>query len=189
MSDPLERSIEDVKEEAERGGDWARGVAVLVALMAAALALTGIGEKSTQNDYLSAHIASSDDWSFYQAKNQRAAMRGVEISILESLPNADTPEVQARIKAAREYIKHAENDPQAGDGMKQLADKATEREHEREHVLHRYHGYEMAAGALELAIVLASVSVVIRSRPLTIGAAVLGVIGAVASLAVRLSLF
>lgn len=188
MAEPLEHSIEQVHEQAEHGDGWARGVAVLVSFLAAALALTGMAEKSSQNDYLAAHIAVSDDWAFYQAKNQRITIRGAEISVLQSLPAAETPEVQARVKSAQDYITRARDDAKANDGLKQIAEQAKAREHDRDHALHRYHGYEYAAGALELAIVLASVSVVIRSRPLTYGAGVLGAVGAIGALAVRLGL-
>ena len=186
MSDVIDKSVEEVHEHAEHGDGWARGVAVLVSILGAALAMTGIAEKASQNDYLAAHIQASDDWSFYQAKNQRMAIRASEVTILQSLPTASDPAVQARIKAAQDYIAHARDDP---DGTKSLADQAHEREHLRDHALHRYHGYEYASGALELAIVLASVSVVIRNRPLTFGAGLLGLGGMLLSLAVRFGLY
>jgi Domain of unknown function (DUF4337) len=189
VSEAIEHSVEEVHEHAAHGDGFARGVAVLVSFLAAALALTGIAEKSSQNEYLAAHIAVSDDWSFFQAKNQRMTVRGAEASILQSLPNASDPAIQARIKAAEDYVARAKDDPKGNDGLQQLADQAKEREHERDHALHRYHGYELAAGALELAIVLASVSVVIRVRPLTYGAGAFGAIAALGALAIRLGLF
>jgi hypothetical protein len=64
------------------------------------------------------------------------------------------------------------------DGMEQLAAKATEREHERDHEGHRYHGLEVASGGLQLAIVLASVSVITSLLPLLVGAGLLGVASA-----------
>jgi len=188
MSETIEKSVEQVHEHAEHGDGWARGVAVLVSILAAALAITGIAEKSSQNEYLAAHIAVSDDWNFFQAKNQRIAIRTSEMSILQSLPTAGDPAVQARVKAAQDYIARAKDDPQGHDGTQQLAEQAHEKEHIRDHALHRYHGYEYAAGALELAIVLASVSIVIRSRPLTYGAGVLGVGGILVALAVRIGM-
>ncbi|MBS0640336.1 MAG: DUF4337 domain-containing protein [Acetobacteraceae bacterium] len=188
MAEAVEHSIEHVHEHAEHGDGWARGVAVLVSFLAAALALTGMAEKASQNDYLAAHIAVSDDWAFYQAKNQRITIRGAEISVLQSLPAADTPDVQGRIKAAQDYIARARDDAKNNDGLKQIAEQAKAREHDRDHALHRYHGYEYAAGALELAIVLASVSVVIRSKPLTFAGGILGTVGALGALAVRMGL-
>ena len=54
----------------------ARRIAVLIAVLAAALALAEMGEKGAQNAYLTHHIAVSDDWAFYQAKNVRATLLG-----------------------------------------------------------------------------------------------------------------
>ena len=187
MGDSIEQAHDAIHEaqHAHEHGDFsARNIAVLVSVLAAILALAGVGEKSAQNSYLTYHIAASDDWAFYQAKNVRALMRGTEAGILESLPTATDPAVQARIKAARDYEARMRDDPKAGDGMKQLAEKAQQDEASREMAFHRYHWLELVVGALEIAIVLASVSIVTRIRPLAIGAAAIGIVAAVSGLAV-----
>ena len=97
--------------------------------------------------------------------------------MLASLPNAADPAVQTRIKEATATAARMRDDPEAGDGMKQLAATAKVQEAERNEAFHKYHNYEYASGALEIAIVLASVSIVTRIRALTLGA---GVIGALA---------
>jgi hypothetical protein len=73
--------------------------------------------------------------------------------------------------------------------MKQLAVTAKEKEVARDAAEHRYHSYEYAVGALEIAIVLASVSVITRMRPLTVGAAAVGATAAAASLGIATNLF
>ena len=88
---------------AEHNDSAARRVAMLVAVLAAMLAIAQMGEKSSQNAYLTHHVAVSDDWAFYQAKNVRAVMRDTEAAVLQSLPNAADPAVQARIKQAQAY--------------------------------------------------------------------------------------
>ncbi len=186
MNETYEHARETVEEHARENDSWARGVAVLVSFLAAALALTGIGEKSAQNDYLTSHIAVSDEWALYQAKNQRAAIRTSEIAVLESLPNAADAAVQTRIKEANDYVARMHDDPAGGDGMKQMAEKAKVREAERDAHFHRYHAFEYAAGSLELAIVLASVSVVTRVRWLAIGSGLFGAAAAAGSAAVAL---
>jgi len=103
MSDSIERAHETIEGAHHAHGDpWAIGVSVLVSVLAASLALTEVGGKSAQNAYLTDHIAVSDDWAFYQAKNLRAGVLGSQVAILESLPNAADPAIQAKIKAARE---------------------------------------------------------------------------------------
>ncbi|MDR3535010.1 MAG: DUF4337 family protein [Acetobacteraceae bacterium] len=187
MSESIERAHETIHEahHAHAEGDrWARVVAVLVSVLAASLALAELGSKSTQNAYLTQHIALSNDWAFYQAKNERAVTREAEATLLEVLPNAADPAIQAKIAAARDYAARMRDDPKGGEGMKQLADSAHRLEGERDAAFHRYHGYEYSVGALEIAIVLASVSLVARSRALTIGAGVVGALAALFGLAV-----
>lgn len=154
---------------------WARGVAVLVSTLAATLAITEIGAKSTQNEYLTEHIAVSDDWAFYQARNLRPTVRLSEASVLDSLPNASDPAIQQKIKDANDYSARMRDDPKSGEGMKQLAERAHKREAVRDHAFHHYHLYEYAAGALEISIVIASAAVVTKIRALAIGSATIGI--------------
>src|SRR6185312_568302 len=94
VSEHIERAHETIHEahHAHTQGDHsARNVGVLVSILAAALALAEVGEKSAQNEYLTRHIAVSDAWAFYQAKNLRGVVRGAEAELLESLPNAADP--------------------------------------------------------------------------------------------------
>ena len=175
----MERAHETMHGSHHAAGDpWARGVAVLVSFLAAMLALSEIGAKSSQNAYLTDHIAVSDDYSYYQAKNLRVVVLDSQVAVLESLPNAAEATIQARIKDARAEQARIRDEP-GKSGMKQLLEQAARRTKERDHAFHRYHGYEFVSGAIEIAIVLSSVSVVTRMRPLTIGA---GLIGAIAGL-------
>ncbi len=189
MNEVLERAHETIEEHASHSDRWARGVAVLVSCLAAALALTEIGGKAAQNSYLTHHIALSNDWAFYQAKNLRSVMRNSEADLLASLPNAADPAIQARIKEAHDYAARMRDDPQGGEGMKQLAIAAKQKEVTRDEEEHRYHSYEYAAGAIEIAIVLATVSVVTRMRPLTYAAVGIGAAATAASLAIAANLF
>jgi hypothetical protein len=185
----MERAHETIEEHGHHSDRWARGVAVLVSILAAVLALTEIGGKAAQTSYLTHHVALSNDWAFYQAKNLRAVVRTTEADVLASLPNAQDPAIQARIKEAHDYSTRMRDDPEGGEGMKQLAITAKQEETERDETAHRYHSYEYAAGALEIAIVLASVSVVTRIRSMTFGAAAIGAAAAAASLGVAANLF
>ncbi len=189
MSEAMERAHETIEEHSGHSDPPARRIAVLVSVLAAVLALTEIGGKASQNAYLTHHIAVSNDWAFFQAKNLRAALRDSETDLLASLPTAQDPAVQARIKDAQAYSARMRDDPAGGDGMKQLAVKAHEQEVERDEAAHRYHTYEFAVGGLEIAIVLASVSVVTRIRALAFGAVAIGAAAAMASLGVAANLF
>jgi hypothetical protein len=174
MSETVERAHETVEEHAHHTDAWTRTVAILVSVLAAALAITEIGGNAAQNAYLTQHVALSDQWAFYQAKNMRAVILASEADVLASLPNAEDPAVQARIKEARATAARMHDDPAAGDGMKQLSASALELKTERDEAFHRYHQYEYGVGALEIGIVLASISLVTRIRAMTVGAAIIG---------------
>jgi Domain of unknown function (DUF4337) len=174
VSEAVERTHETIHEHASHSDPWARRVAVLVAILAAALAITEIGGNAAQNAYLTRQVELSDEWAFYQAKNVRAVVLASEADVLASLPNAQDPAIQARIKDAQANASRMRDDVQGGDGMKQLAEAAHTLDVERTEALHRYHKYEYAVGALEIAIVLASVSLITRMRGLTLGATLIG---------------
>ncbi len=189
MSELAEKAHETIHEHADHSDPWARGVAILVSALAAVLAITEIGAKSTQNEYLTQHIAVSDDYAFYQARYARSVVRTAEADVLSSLPNAADPAIQARIKDATEYAARMQDDPKGGGGMKQLLEQAHGREKVRDEAFHHYHMYEYAAGALEIAIVLASVSVVTKIRTLAYGSGAIGAIAGLVASCVALDMF
>lgn len=180
MSETIEQAKDSITEVHEEHGDTnARRIAILIAVLAAALALADMGEKGAQNAYLTHHIAVSDDWAFYQAKNQRVAVWAAEAGILANLPNAADAGPQAEIKRARDNEARLRDDPQTGEGLKQLAVRANSQEAARDAAFERYHHFELVVGALQLAIVLASVSVVTRMMAFAFGAGAIGAIAAI----------
>ena len=178
MSETIERAKETIHE-----AHHARWIAVLIAVLAAALALADLGEKQQQNAYLTHHIAVSDDWAFYQAKNLRATILAAEATLLGKL--GDAAALQPDIGRARDNEARMRDEP-GGDGMKQLAERARRAEAARDEAFHRYHEYELVVGALQIAIVLASVAVVTRVMALAVGGAVLGGLGVVAGILIAL---
>lgn len=178
MSEAIEHAQEGIHHahhaESHEGNTSARWIAVLIAVLAAALAICDMGAKSAQNAYLTHHIALSNDYSFFQAKNARATIRATEASLLESLPNAAGNEaIQAKIKAARDQEARLRDEPGA-DGMKQLQEKAEKDAKLREAAEHSYHAFEFVVGLLQISIVLASVAVVTRMNVMAYGAGLLG---------------
>lgn len=189
MSETVERAHETIEEHARHGDPWARNVAILVSVLAAALAITEIGGNSAQNAYLTQHVELSNDWSFFQAKNVRAVILESQADLLASLPNAQDPAIQARIQETKTHAARMRDDPKGGDGMKQLAATARALETERAESFHRYHKFEYATGALQISIVLASVSLVTRMRALAFGAAAIGGVAIATAIGVATNMF
>src|ERR1700722_2191160 len=121
VSESMERAQETIEEHAHHSEPRARGVAILVSALAAVLALSDIGGKAAQTAYLTNHVALSNDWAFYQAKNLRSVVRISEADLLASLPNAADAAIQARIKDAKDYAARMRDDPEGGGGGRQPA--------------------------------------------------------------------
>jgi hypothetical protein len=177
MVDPVDTAKEQIEaahETRHENDYWARWMAVAVSCLAASLALVDLGAKSSQTAYLTHNITASDTWNAYQGKNLRAGLWNLQATLLESLADAADPEVQARIKNAQAEAARMRDEPETGDGMKQLREKAAGEEHDRDLAFHAYHGFEYTSSALEISIVLASVSVVTRVRALGLAATGIG---------------
>ncbi len=176
MSDTIEHAkegIEHAHHATHEGNPVAPRIALLIAALAAALALSEMAEKSAQSAFLTHHISLSDDWNFFQAKNVRATVRAAEASLLESLPSAGDEAVRARIKTAQDNEARLRDEP-GGEGMKQLQERADQQAELRDHEFHRYHQFELVVGALQIAIVLASVSIVTQVLALAAAGGLLG---------------
>jgi hypothetical protein len=174
-------------EHAEHGKGHARA-AIVIAIMAAALALTEFAAKDAQTGYLTNHIAASDTWAQYQAKSVRRTVLTSQAEVLQSLSANPDPAMQKRIADAKANADRMRSEPGA-DGMEQLAEKAHEEEHLRDHEMHRTHTLEIASGGLQIAIVLASISVVIYLPMFLIVSIVLGLVSGIYALLGGLSMF
>lgn len=187
MVDPVETAqeqLEKAHKTHEETDHWARWMAVAVSCLAASLALVDLGAKSSQTAYLTHNITASDTWNAFQGKNLRANLWSTQATLLQSLPNAADPAIQERIKTAHSEAARMRDEPATGDGMKQLEARARDQEHDRDIAFHAYHGFEYTSSALEISIVLASVSVVTRVHALGVVAAGIGLLAAGYGLAV-----
>ena len=183
-SEGIEHAHHEAEHAATHNDRRARRIAVLIAALAAALAISEMGEKSAQNDYLTRHIALSDNWNFYQAKHTRAVMIGATADVLASLPPSSATD--RRIAALRAAAARDESDPNGREGAKQLLAKAKIETEARDHAFHRYHHFEWVVGALQIAIVLSSVAVVTRVMALAVGGALLGGVGVVSGILIAI---
>ncbi len=190
MSDEFDQAQERLEHVAEgrESGSRSKRAAIIIAVMAALLALNEFSEKDAQTSYLSNQIVASDIWTQYQAKSVRRAVLSAEAELLTSLPMASDPAVQGRINDARANADRMRSQP-GGDGMEQLAQRAHAQEHERDHEMHRKNMLEIASGGLQIAIVLASISVVIDLPLFMVVSVLLGLASAICGAIGEFSLF
>jgi hypothetical protein len=182
MSEEFEHAHENLEHAAHghsHGESKVKPTAIIIGVMAAALALTEFAAKDAQTSYLSNHIAASDTWAQYQAKSVRRAVLSSEADVMESLPgSAANPAVQKQIAGAQANAERMRSEPGA-DGMEQLSARAHEQEQLRDHAEHRSHVLEIASGGLQIAIVLASISVIVNLPVFVVVSVVLGLASAI----------
>ena len=190
-------AAEMVAEAAEETGADAEAnrfrnrAALLIAVLAAVLAIGGLGGGNATDDMVGENIHASDAWAFYQAKNARQTMYEIAVDDLEArlaAPGVDaatraTPERRLeryRATIARydsEPDRAAPNDPTRGDGLRQIRARAQAHEAARDVASARDNNFDLAEVFLQLALVLGSVAILALNRPtfwLSVG---LGVVG------------
>jgi hypothetical protein len=157
--------------------------ALLVAVLAAGLAVTEQGAKHAEIRVQENSILAADAWAQYQAKSTRATMSKDLAGIIGVLGPSDPDTMERRkewLVQLSDEQNRFENNPK--DGKSAVAERAHEFEAEREHALEQTHSYHNGAAAMELGIVLATASAIIRARALILMALVIGVAGFVFAL-------
>ena len=169
-------------EQAEEASHHNKGIALLIAVLALFLAFSETLGKSAQTAALSDTVRASDTWAFYQARNARQTTVATAKEVLElQLPTLTDPGAKAaatkKIEDWDKRIKRWESDPERGEGMKELREKATALEKKRDHGLEQYHNYEIASAVLQIGIVLASAAIITSMPILAWISGVLGIVG------------
>jgi hypothetical protein len=171
----------------EAGGKHgSRGIAILISILAAALAICQMGGKSAQHSSLAAHIESSNLWAFYQAKTVRQTVLRTAADQFDAIGPEVIPDRAEAMKIKsdrwRATLQRYETEPSTQEGRIELAARAKAAEATRDKSLAAYHLFEYGSAAFELGIVLASASVITAVVALAWAAGALGTIGAVLSL-------
>ena len=176
---------EKIEEAAH--GHLNKGIAILIATLAALLAVTEMGGKSAQNTYTAHNIEASNLWAFFQAKTARmttvrTAAEWLAVTVPDGLPPSRAQAVEEQITKWKAAAERYDSEPSTGEGRQQLSERAKASEAERDHALAAYHLFEYGAAAFQLAIVLASASLVTEVTLLSLTAGGLGVVGTLLAL-------
>jgi len=152
-------------EHAEHASGSNRKIALLISVIALCLALSETLGKGSQTESISKNIEAANLWSFFQAKTiRRTAVQTAAENLKVTAPGvADEALRNAMLKQADDWQKTAaryRNEPETGEGSEQLAERAKHAEHERDHALAKYHHFEVASAAFQIAIVLASATII-----------------------------
>ena len=142
--------------------------ALLIAVVAAVLAIGGLGGGNATDEMISANIHASDTWAFFQAKNVRQTAYEIAADDLRRQLASGGMTGRARAEAERvlagyeakiaryddEPDREHPNDPTAGEGKKQLMARAAAYVASREKAEAQDGNFDFAEVFLQLAIVL-----------------------------------
>ena len=172
-------------QEGEHGEGFNRRIALVIAILALFLSFSETLGKGAQTEVVTKNIEASDLWSFFQAKDIRRTVVNVaadQTGLLAAglADPAAKAAADKQIETWRHTAERYESDPKAGNGRKELEEKAKTAEEERDLSTAKYHHYELASAAFQIGIVLASAAVITGMVVLAWFAGALGVVGAVA---------
>jgi hypothetical protein len=169
-------------EHAEHAAGHNKKIALLISVLALFLAFSETLGKSAQTESISLNIKASDTWNFFQAKTirQTALRTAAESLATQTASVADEAVKAAMIKQIdtwKNTVARYESDPKEKDGRKELRELAERYEHDHDTQLARYHHYEVASAAFQIAIVLASATIITGMVALAWISGALGLLG------------
>lgn len=167
---------------ADHGGD--KRIALLIAILALFLALAETGAKSAQTEAITRNVEAANLWSFFQARTirqttVRTAAEAAELDKAAAAEEAARAAISAQQQRWRETAQRWESEPETGEGRRELMARARAAEAKRDRNMAAYHHYEYGSAAFQVAIVLASASIITAVPALALGSIGLGVVGIV----------
>jgi len=176
-------------EEAGEAHHQKNRSALTISIFAMVLAITSLGGSNAGKEITQENILAANSYAFYQAKSIRQtalkiAAADMELQMLRE-PGMNAPAKEAMLKKIDDYkktVERYESEPEKGEGKKELLERAKEHELVRDHAIRQDPWFDYAEGALQIAIVLLSVSIVGSLPALYFGGLGLGLLGTLCSL-------
>jgi hypothetical protein len=162
MSTDIAESIVEAAEDLQK--KW---IAIYIAALAVLLSICSIGADNATKTATRANIQVSDTYAFYQAKNLRQTATQLAADQLELMLAANPgmpPEarraIESKINAYKTTIVRYESEPEKGEGKKELLVKAQGLQKDLDGALAQDPYFDYAQAFLQIAIVLASASLI-----------------------------
>ncbi len=175
--------VDTVEEGTTKHRD--RLIAVYIGVLAVALAICSVGAGNATKDATARNIEAANAWAFFQAKNIRRNDVRLQIDALQlklatepELPAPARTAIESKIKDYRANEARLSSEPETGEGLKQLLAKGKSLEAQRDWAMRKDPYFDYAQALLQIAIVLASVSIITGGTSLLILSIVLASGGA-----------
>lgn len=177
----MDEIIERLKGDSEERNRW---IGVYIGVLAVLLAVCGVGGGNAAKDATRSNIEAANTWSFFQAKNIRRASLSVAADDLElmfaaqpNMPADVARRFEDKIKDYRAQIQRLTTDPVKKEGLDELFARGKSLEGERDVALRKDPYFDWSQALLQIAIVLASVHLIIGNFPLLWMSGGLGALG------------
>jgi Domain of unknown function (DUF4337) len=159
----IEEVVDRLKSDKEELNKW---IGVYIGVLAVLLAICNVGGANAAKDATRTNIEASNTWAFYQAKNIRRVsftLAADELELLlstqQGLAAPAKKGVEDKMKSYRAEADRLKRDQE--DGMDVLLVKAKSLEVERDIALRKDPYFDWSQALLQIAIVLASVNLII----------------------------
>jgi hypothetical protein len=177
MDDVMDR----LKSDSDQRNKW---VGVYIGILAVLLAICGVGGGNAAKDATRSNIEASNTWAFFQAKNIRRSAFQVAADELDlmlvaqpNMPAESRTQFNTKIQYYRDQIQKLTTDPVRLEGLDELFVKGKALEAERDVAMRKDPYFDWSQAMLQIAIVLASVHLIIGNFPLLGLSAGLGGLG------------
>ena len=181
----LDEVVDRLADKDERN-KW---VGVYIGVVAVLLAICNVGGANATKDATRANIEATNTWAFFQAKNIRRSsvmMAADELELMlaaqPGMPAELQKKFEERIKDYRGQAQRLTTDPVRKEGLDELFERGKALEVDRDVALRKDPYFDWSQALLQIAIVLASVHLIVGTMWL------LGLSGGLAALGVLLML-
>ncbi len=177
-------SLDELAEDAVKD-NRTRWIGVFIGILAVMLAIGAMGGDNVDKDAARFNIDATNTWAFFQAKNMRRqsirlAAEELELMLIANpaMDVAARTTIQAKVDEYKALDKKLTSDPEKQEGLDELYVKGKALEAERDTALAQDPYFDWSNALLQIAIVLASVSIISGSLMLLAASGALGLAGA-----------
>jgi hypothetical protein len=172
-------------EAAEKASENKK-VALLIAALALALALTEVAGDDAKTEAQLRNVESANLWAFFQARAIRQTILGAEadratLDASQISDPASRAAFEQQIQRWRGTIARWESEPETREGRRELMERARSAEASRDRAMAADGRFDAASAAIQVGIVLASAAIITTMPILAWVGGALGFFGAVLS--------
>ncbi len=170
--------------EEDNNRDRERWIGVWIGALAVILAICSMGGSNAGKDATLKNIEAANTWAFFQSKNlRRQAIRlqadelQLQLDTNNTMPPPTRTAIEGKLTEYRDLDKQLTSNKTNNEGLDELWTKAKALEVDRDTAMLKDPYFDYAEAALQIAIVLASISIITGGVWMLFGSIGLGVLG------------